>query len=135
MIPSDRESRGAHGKDMRRIRTGRQGEDLAAGYLERAGYRIIERNYRCLFGEIDLVARDGGTIVFIEVKSRRSDRFGPPQASVGPKKQKKMSQIALHYLEQNQLHACKARFDVVAVSLLPAGHRVELIRDAFDLAW
>lgn len=120
---------------MRRIRTGRQGEDLAAGYLERAGYRIIERNYRCLFGEIDLVARDGGTIVFIEVKSRRSDRFGPPQASVGPKKQKKMSQIALHYLEQNQLHACKARFDVVAVSLLPAGHRVELIRDAFDLAW
>ena len=120
---------------MRRIRTGRQGEDLAAGYLESAGYRIVERNYRCPFGEMDLVARDGETIVFVEVKSRRSDRFGPPQASVGPKKQKKMSQIALHYIEQKQLHSREARFDVIAVSLLPAGERVELIRNAFDLAW
>ena len=135
MIPSNRKRPEVRGKDMRRIRTGRQGQDLAAGYLERAGYRIIARNYRCLFGEMDLVARDGAAIVFIEVKSRKSDRFGPPQSSVGPKKQKKMSQIALHYLEQNQLHACEARFDVVAVSLLPAGHRVELIQNAFDLAW
>mgnify|MGYP003588787317 CR=1 FL=1 len=135
MIPSDRKSPGKPGKDMRRIRTGRRGEDLAAGYLESAGYRIVERNYRCPFGEMDLVARDGETIVFVEVKSRRSDRFGPPQASVGPKKQKKMSQIALHYLEQKQLHSREARFDVIAVSLLPAGERVELIRNAFDLAW
>ena len=135
MIPSDRKSPRKPGKDMRRIRTGRQGEDLAAGYLESAGYRIVERNYRCPFGEMDLVARDGETIVFVEVKSRRSDRFGPPQDSVGPKKQKKMSQIALHYLEQKQLHSCEARFDVIAVSLLPAGERVELIRNAFDLAW
>jgi putative endonuclease len=83
-------------KDMRRIRTGKQGETLAAAYLEKAGYQIIERNYRCLFGEMDLVARDGQTVVFVEVKSRKSDRFGVPQLSVGLQKQKKLSQIALH---------------------------------------
>jgi putative endonuclease len=135
MIATDRKNPGECRKDMRRIRTGRRGEDLAAGYLETAGYRIIERNYRCLFGEMDLVARDGGTVVFIEVKSRRSNRFGPPQSSVGLKKQKKMSQIALHYLEEKQLHSCEARFDVIAVLLLPEGNRVELIKNAFDLAW
>jgi putative endonuclease len=135
MTATERKRPGECIKDMRRIRTGRQGEVLAAGYLEKAGYRIIERNYRCIFGEMDMVARDGETVVFIEVKSRRTDRFGPPQSSVGLKKQKKMSQIALHYLEQKQLHACEARFDVIAVSLLPDGHRMELIKNAFDLAW
>ena len=121
-------------KDMRRIRTGKQGEALAAAYLEKAGYQIIERNYRCLFGEMDLVARDGRTIVFIEVKSRKSDRFGVPQLSVGLQKQKKLSQIALHYLEQKRFYPYDARFDVIAIRMRPEGHQVELIRNAFDLA-
>jgi len=122
-------------KDMRRIRTGKQGEALAAAYLEKEGYQIIERNYRCLFGEMDLVARDGQTIVFVEVKSRKSDRFGVPQLSVGPQKQKKLSQIALHYLEQKRFYPCDARFDVIAIRMRPEGHQVELIRNAFDLAF
>ena len=122
-------------KDMRRIRTGKQGETLAAAYLEKAGYQIIERNYRCLFGEMDLVARDGQTVVFVEVKSRKSDRFGVPQLSVGLQKQKKLSQIALHYLEQKRFYPCDTRFDVIAIRMRPEGHQVELIRNAFDLAF
>jgi putative endonuclease len=122
-------------KDMRRIRTGKQGETLAAAYLEKAGYQIIERNYRCLFGEMDLVARDGRTVVFVEVKSRKSDRFGVPQLSVGLQKQKKLSQIALHYLEEKRFYPCDARFDVIAIRMRPEGHQVELIRNAFDLAF
>ena len=122
-------------KDMRRIRTGKQGETLAAAYLEKAGYQIIERNYRCLFGEMDLVARDGQTVVFVEVKSRKSDRFGVPQLSVGLQKQKKLSQIALHYLEQKRCYPCDAPFDVIAIRMGTEGHQVELIRNAFDLAF
>jgi putative endonuclease len=121
-------------KDMRRIRTGKQGEGIAVDYLEQAGYRIIERNYRCLFGEMDIVAQEGQTLVFVEVKSRKSDRFGDPQLAVGFEKQRKMSRIALHYLGQKRLHALPARFDVIAVRLRPEGDRVELIRNAFDLA-
>jgi len=122
-------------KDMRRIRTGKQGETLAAAYLEKEGYQIIERNYRCLFGEMDLVARDGQTIVFVEVKSRKSDCFGVPQLSVGLQKQKKLSQIALHYLEQKRFYPVMPGFDVIAIRMRPEGPQVELIRNAFDLAF
>jgi putative endonuclease len=118
-----------------RIGTGKKGEDIAVEYLKQAGYRILERNYRCIFGEIDIVARDGDTTVLVEVKSRRSERFGPPQASVGPAKQRKLSMLALHYLKDKRLLNGNARFDVVAVMLSPSGHRVELIPNAFDLAF
>ena len=119
---------------LMRISTGKRGEELAAAYLVEAGYRIIERNYRCLFGEIDIVAEEGETLVFVEVKSRRSDAYGDPQLAVGPQKQKKISRISVHYLADRHLRHRPARFDVVAVKLLPAGHRIELIRNAFDLA-
>jgi putative endonuclease len=114
-------------------RTGKKGEDLAVAYLAGAGYRIIERNYRCLFGEIDIVAREGETLVFVEVKSRRSEAYGDPLLAVGCRKQRKISRIALHYLSDKDLRYRPARFDVVAVMLLPAGHRIELIRNAFEL--
>jgi putative endonuclease len=115
-------------------RTGEKGEELAAAHLTEAGYRIIDRNYRCFFGEIDIVAEEGATLVFVEVKSRRSDAYGPPQLAVGREKQKKISRIALHYLSEHRLRQRPARFDVVAVKLLPAGHRIELIRNAFELS-
>ena len=118
-----------------RIGMGKQGEDIAVEYLKRADYRIIERNYRCIFGEMDIVARDGDTTVFVEVKSRRSERFGEPQASVGPAKQKKLSMIALNYLKDRGLLNCNARFDVVAIKFSSAGTNVELIPNAFDLAF
>ena len=119
----------ASGKD-----TGRKGEELAVGFLRNAGYRLVERNYRCRFGEIDIVAMDGSTIVFIEVKSRRTESFGVPQLAVGRDKQKKISRIALNYLQEKNITTRNARFDVVAVKMLPAGDTLELIQDAFGLA-
>ncbi len=116
-----------------RIRTGKKGEDIAVAYLKSTGYRIVERNYKCLFGEIDIVAKDGNTVVFVEVKSRKSEEFGDPQLAVGLEKQKKISKISLKYLEEKHLYPCNARFDVVAIKMLPNGNRVELIQNAFEL--
>jgi putative endonuclease len=116
-----------------RIRTGKKGEDIAVTYLKSAGYRIIERNYKCLFGEIDIVAKDGNTVVFVEVKSRKSEEFGDPQVAVGLEKQKKISKISLNYLEEKKIYPCNARFDVVAIKMLPSGNKVELIQNAFEL--
>ena len=117
------------------LRTGLLGEELAAVYLKHAGYQIVEKNYRCPLGEVDIVARDGESLVFVEVKSRRSDKFGVPQLAVGAKKQEKLSKIALYYLKEKRLHGRQARFDVVAVRILSEGNRVELIKNAFDLCY
>jgi putative endonuclease len=114
-------------------RTGEKGEDLAVAYLAEAGFRIIERNYRCLFGEIDIVAEEGETLVFVEVKSRRSVAYGDPLLAVGRRKQKKISCVSLQYLSNKNLRHRPVRFDVVAVMLLPSGNRIELIRNAFEL--
>lgn len=122
-------------KGSGRIRTGKQGEEIAAAYLAGEGYRIVDRNYRCLFGEVDIVAKDKDTIVFIEVKSRKSDLYGDPQTAVSLEKQKKLCRISLKYLEERHLYPCDARFDVVAVKMLPAGNQIELIRNAFDFAF
>ena len=121
-------------KDRRRIDTGKRGEAIAATYLERMGYVLLERNYRCLFGEIDIVARDGATICFVEVKSRRSARYGDPQLAVNAKKQEKMIRTARHYLAGRGLEDRPARFDVAAIRLSPDGAgAVDLIRNAFEL--
>jgi putative endonuclease len=116
-----------------RIETGKEGEDLAVRHLRREGYRIVERNYRCAFGEMDIIARQGGACVFVEVKSRRSQQFGDPKSAVDYRKQKKMSAVALCYLKQKRLLESPARFDVVTVRFFPEGPRVELIRNAFSL--
>jgi putative endonuclease len=121
-------------KDSDRKRTGKKGEDIAVAYLISRGYRIVERNYKCPLGEIDIVARDGDELVFVEVKSRKSEEFGDPQLAVGLKKQKKVSRISLAYLKEKHLYPCNARFDVVAIKMLPDGSTVELIQNAFELA-
>ncbi|MBM4272331.1 MAG: YraN family protein [Deltaproteobacteria bacterium] len=121
-------------KSSGRMQTGKKGEEIAARYLESRGYRIIERNYRSRWGEIDIVAKDGNTVVFVEVKCRRSESFGDPQSAVGTNKQRKVSRMSLAYLKEKGLYPCDARFDVVAVKMLPAGNRVELIRNAFEIA-
>ena len=121
-------------KGRGRIEAGRRGEDAAAAYLKRAGYEIIERNYRCPFGEVDIVAREGGSIVFVEVKCRRSERFGEPEDSVGREKQRKLTRISLDYLQRRNFPPCNARFDVVAIKMLPGGDEIELFRDAFEPA-
>ncbi|NPV03703.1 MAG: YraN family protein [Syntrophaceae bacterium] len=116
---------------MRKNR-GDRGEDRAAAFLEAQGYRILERNYRCPLGEVDLIARDGETLVFVEVKTRASSRFGPPQAAVGPRKQKKMTAVALFYLKGQGWLAAPSRFDVAAVSLAGGRETVTLYKNAFD---
>jgi putative endonuclease len=81
-----------------RLDTGRRGEDIAAARLSERGYHIVELNFRCPLGEMDIVARQGEVLVFVEVRTRRSDRFGRPLESVGPAKQRKLSQVALYYI-------------------------------------
>lgn len=119
-------------KDTRKIATGKAGEKIAADFLKKNGYRIVEVNYRCPAGEIDIVARDKNELVFVEVKARKSSALGYPEQAVGPRKQRKMSQLALWYLQEKRLTDVRARFDVVAVLFAPAGNDVRLIRNAFD---
>jgi putative endonuclease len=121
-------------KSSGRMRTGKKGEDIACAYLKSRGYRVVERNYKCPLGELDIVARDGDAIVFVEVKSRKSEEFGDPQLAVGLEKQKKVSRISLTYLKEKHLYPCNARFDVVAIKMLPDRITIELIQNAFELA-
>jgi len=122
----------AEKKDTRKINTGKEGEKIAVEFLKKNGYGIIAVNYRCPIGEIDIVARDKNELVFVEVKARKSNAMGYPEQAVGVKKQKKISQLALWYLQEKKLNDARARFDVVAILMLPAGNDVRLIRNAFD---
>jgi len=117
-------------KDPRR-QLGDQGEDLAAAALKQQGYKILERNYVTPLGEIDLVARQGKTVVFVEVKTRRGSRFGAPQEAVTPGKQGRLRRLADYYLKAKRLTETPVRFDVVAVTLADAGPQVEIIQNAF----
>ena len=101
--------------------SGQQGERIAADYLQRQGYRIQQQNYRCRSGEIDLIAWDGATLVFVEVKSKRQSLFGPPQAMVDIRKQRTLTRVAMIYVQQNRLQRVALRFDVVAVTFSADG--------------
>ncbi len=114
-----------------KISIGKKGEDEALRVLKKNGYRIIERNYRCRYGEVDLIARDGDTIVFVEVKTRGGDRFGPPQQSVDLRKQRHIISVSHTYLAHHALADCPVRFDVVSVELRDGRYSTEIIRDAF----
>jgi putative endonuclease len=112
---------------------GVKGEDLAVKYLKKKGFKVIERNYHCPWGEIDLIAREKDILVFVEIKSRISSAFGLPQDAVDRFKQKKIIQAAKAYLAEHHLtEDIPARFDVVAIHLTPAGPDIELIKDAFQ---
>jgi len=119
-------------KDTKKITTGKEGEKIAAAYLKKNGYRIIEINFRCSIGEIDIVAKEKDDLVFVEVKTRKSIELGYPEQAVGIRKQKKMSQLALWYLQKRKIADTNARFDVVAVTLIPEKNEVKLIKNAFD---
>ncbi len=119
-------------KDMSKISTGKDGEQIAAAYLKKNGYRICETNFRCPLGEIDIVAREKSELVFIEVKTRKSSELGYPEQAVGTRKQKKLSQLALWYLQKKKMADANARFDVIAITLLPEGNEIKLIKNAFD---
>lgn len=118
-----------------RCHTGARGESLAVKALKKKGYKILEKNYRCKLGEIDIIAKDRGVLVFVEVKARRTDRFGDPKLAVTPQKQRKISMVALEYLKKTGQIEKRARFDVVAIRLLPGQPDIEIIKNAFELAY
>jgi putative endonuclease len=118
-----------------RISLGKSGEDRACRELERRGYAILARRYRTRFGEIDIVARDGPTIVFVEVKARTTDRYGDPAAAVTLHKQAKVTAMAEDYLARRHLQNAPCRFDVVAIGFAAAGElKVEVYQNAFEAA-
>ncbi|UCE51582.1 MAG: YraN family protein [Desulfobacterales bacterium] len=114
---------------------GEKGESIAVRYLKKKGYKILEKNYRTKLGEIDIIAKDKDTIVFVEVKSRRSWQFGNPKGAVTPAKQRKISKVALYYLKTNDRSNAKARFDVVTITATRDKSKIEIIKNAFELAY
>ncbi len=112
---------------------GRRNEELAAEFLKKNGYRILKRNYRCKTGEIDIIAKDKGTICFVEVKARSNQNFGLPQEAVDRYKQKQIGKAAVSFLSSHALFGKSARFDVVSVLWQEERPVFNLIKDAFEL--
>ncbi len=112
---------------------GQRGEEVAAGYLSQQGYALLARNWRCPAGEVDIVAREGETLAFVEVRTRRAgSRLGTPEESVTPRKQARMIEVAQTYLQEAGLDDAAWRIDVVAIEVGGRGEvtRINLIRCA-----
>ena len=118
-----------------RLELGKRGEDLALKRIKRLGYKFVSRNFRCPLGEIDLIARDGDTLVFLEIKTRKGRSLGYAKEAVGPRKRRQLSKVALAYMKANNCCDVKSRFDVVAVNLRGSREEIEVVRNAFDLAY
>ncbi|MGH7853208.1 MAG: YraN family protein [Candidatus Binatia bacterium] len=112
---------------------GKEGERLAERYLQNKGYKLVERNYRCTVGELDLIVLDRRVIVFVEVKTRTGHGFGSPLEAVEFRKQRKIIKTAQFFLAQKGLQQRDARFDVVGVSWAGREPIVEHIENAFEL--
>ncbi len=95
---------------------GRYGEDLAVRHLEQDGITVIERNWRCALGELDVIAREGSSLVVCEVKTRRSAAYGDPLEAVSPRKTRRLRRLVLHWLDERQLHVPVIRFDVIGIT-------------------
>lgn len=124
-------------RDIRK-QTGDKGEEIAAAFLTARGFRILERNFRCKGGEVDIIAREprDKSLVFVEVKARRDLSYGVPQLAVTPFKQRQISKAALTWIARHKQHDQNARFDVIAILLDAEGrHTVEHIVNAFELAY
>ena len=117
---------------MRTKQKGEQGEQVAWQYLRRHGYRLVTTNYACRAGEIDIIAHEGTTLVFVEVRSRSSARYGLPLETVDEHKQQRIRLAAEHYLHSTGQQAAYCRFDVVSILWQEKGHPlVELYKNAF----
>ena len=119
----------------RQQKFGEKSESIAVSYLKKQGYKIIEQNYRTKLGEIDIIAKEKDIIAFIEVKSRKSKNFGNPKWAVTPKKQRTISMVALQYLKTTMQSNVKARFDVVSIISSNDNPSIEIIKNAFELAY
>ncbi len=118
-----------------RQRLGTEGESIAIEQLEKLGYRIIERNYRTRYGEIDIVADDGGTVVFVEVKTKTNSDFGDPVEEVTPQKQRQIISIGESYANYVLPPNTPCRFDVVAVDCSVMPPAITIYKDAFRPGW
>lgn len=98
---------------------GTKGECIAVKFLKKNGYKILQRNYRCKSGEIDIICYDHGTVVFVEVKTRHSDKYGPPELSVTEAKKRQIVKVALHYVTEKKIEGIDLRFDVASISYSP----------------
>lgn len=116
---------------------GKRSETDAVKHLKKLGYKILEMNYRNRLGEIDIIAKDRDTIAFVEVKARKSKTYGNPKWAITPKKQRKISMVALSYLKSTRQIHSKARFDVVTVTLNLENttSTIDVIKNAFELAY
>jgi putative endonuclease len=117
---------------LARVALGKTGEDLACRELTRRGYAILARRWRQRAGEIDIIARDGNTIVFVEVKARDGADFGAPAEAVSRAKQRRIAQLAAMFLACNRLAGCPCRFDVVSVDVGAPVPNVQVFQNAFD---
>ncbi len=116
-----------------RISLGKQGEDIATAHLKKNGFQIITRNYRQKSGEIDIIARDGEWLVFVEVKTRKSLRYGQPFEAVTQKKQTQIGRVALDYLTRNKLLDQAVRFDVISIIVKRDGNTdIEHLPNCFE---
>jgi putative endonuclease len=115
-----------------RQKLGKIGEDLACRELERRGYAILARRYRHAGAEIDIVARDGATLVFVEVKAREGREFGDGAEAITRRKRRRIAMAAMDYLVRHQKEECPCRFDVVSVMLTGGEAQSEVIPNAFD---
>jgi putative endonuclease len=119
------------GAGSRQMRIGARGEDLACVRLRDAGYAIVERGFRTREGEVDIIARDGDTTVFVEVKTRSGSSYGGPLAAVTPAKQAKVCRAAIAYLQANDLWDAPCRFDVVGILTGRGEPTVTHVQNAF----
>lgn len=111
---------------------GKDGETWAAKYLKSNGFKILDKNYRCSLGEIDIIAKEKDTIVFVEVKTRQSDEFTEPFQSVGARKQAKIRALAEYYLQEKNCSECEIRIDVLSIVSHGKDRQIEHIRNAFQ---
>lgn len=111
---------------------GREGEDEAERWLKRRGYRIVERNFSCKSGEIDIIARDGEVLCFVEIKARANRTYGTAIESISASKQRRIARAASWYLVRHPTDA-PCRFDVLALDLVDGEWRYRLVKDAFSL--
>ena len=116
-----------------RIILGKQGERIAELFLKKKGFKLVERNYRCAAGELDLIMLDQRVIVFVEVKTRTGIGYGTPLEAVEVRKQQKMIRAAQFFVNAKKLNQREARFDVVGISWRGAQPHVEHIENAFEL--
>ncbi len=118
-----------------RQQIGQAGEKAVVSYLKKKAYKILEQNFKCPVGEIDIIAKEKKTIVFVEVKTRRSLSFGSARMAITQKKQRKISMAALYYLKTNHQMDQRARFDVVTVLSTGEENAIDHIQNAFELAY